>query len=117
MANDDGVAAREDGKDGGFPVACPREISSGACAASMSEALSCFNDSAALADPVVATWLDVQVGSALLLIQRLLRDAERRPVEHLEVRASSEHYRPRMTFEADKQRPDGIRLLDFSSSF
>ncbi len=73
--------------------------------------------SATLADPVVASWLDVQVGSALLLIQRLLRDAEKRPVEYLEVRASSENYRPRMAFEADKERPDGMRLLDFSSSF
>lgn len=73
--------------------------------------------SATLADPVVASWLDVQVGSALLLIQRLLRDGEGRPVEYLEVRASSEHYRPRMTFEADIERPDGMRLLDFSSSF
>ena len=65
----------------------------------------------------MASWLDVQVGGALLLIQRLLRDAEGRPVEYLEVRASSEHYRPRMTFEADTRRPNGIRLLDFSSSF
>jgi GntR family transcriptional regulator len=73
--------------------------------------------SATLADPLVASWLDIQVGSALLLIQRLLRDANGRPVEYLEIRASSERYRPRMTFEADTDRPNGMRLLDFSSTF
>ncbi|WP_426425606.1 GntR family transcriptional regulator [Bradyrhizobium genosp. A] len=47
---------------------------------------------ACLADPIIAPLLEVEVGAALLFVQRILSTADDEPVEYLEVRASPDAY-------------------------
>ncbi|OZI77764.1 GntR family transcriptional regulator [Bordetella genomosp. 12] len=56
--------------------------------------------SAVLADPEAAAALDVPVGSALLSLQRLVRDASGRPVEWLHALYRPDRYEYRMDMQA-----------------
>jgi len=47
---------------------------------------------ACLADPVIAPLLEVDVGAALLFVQRILSTEDDEPVEYLELRASPDAY-------------------------
>jgi len=60
--------------------------------------------SATLADPMVAGWLNVDVGAPLLKIQRMHMDRERRPVWHLEVLASPTLFELHMSLTTDELR-------------
>lgn len=56
--------------------------------------------SAVLAEPGIAELLDVPVGSALLSLHRLVRDASGRPVEWLHARYRPDRYEHRMDMQA-----------------
>lgn len=56
--------------------------------------------SAVLAEPGIAELLDVPVGSALLSLHRLVRDASGRPVEWLHARYRPDRYEYRMDMQA-----------------
>ena len=56
---------------------------------------------ACLADPLVASALELQVGAPLLLVQRILLTQDDEPVEYLEIRASSDVYALTMSWEID----------------
>lgn len=58
---------------------------------------------ACLADPIVAPLLDVDVGSALLFVQRILSTADDEPVEYLEVRASPDAYMLTRSWDSDAE--------------
>jgi GntR family transcriptional regulator len=75
----------------------------GAVAASADQALS-----ARLADPTVAAHLEVEVGSPLLSLTRVVYDAERRPVEHILALYRPDRFEYRMSLARER---DGARSL------
>lgn len=55
--------------------------------------------SAVLADPIVAEALELSVGSPLLMIERVVRDNDDRPVELINIRYRTDLYKYRMRME------------------
>lgn len=63
--------------------------------------------SACLADPIVAPLLNVEIGTALLLVRRLLYSGDD-PVEYLEIRAAPAEYEIMMAWDTSSDIANGI---------